>query len=125
MRSPSHSPHAATRQSVYVLPGEDAVVVMTADPDRGVHLDFPVVESVIERYVRRAVQDPEQEHGQEHGQEPPSETPRVATRSDPSGRFRSDPRRPVSWPSGTRCGEPASAGPPHPDRVGKPAHVEW
>jgi CubicO group peptidase (beta-lactamase class C family) len=44
-------------QYVYVLPGEDAVVVMTADPNRGVHLDFPVVERLIERHVRAAVRD--------------------------------------------------------------------
>ena len=44
-------------QYVYVLPDADAVVVMTADPDRGVHLDFAVVEGLIDRHVRVALRD--------------------------------------------------------------------
>lgn len=46
-------------QYVYVLPDLDAVVVMTADPDRGVHLDFDVVERLVDRHVRAARRDGE------------------------------------------------------------------
>jgi len=38
-----------------VLPAEDLVVVITADPNRGFHLDFGAVEGLIDRSIRAAV----------------------------------------------------------------------
>jgi len=42
-------------QYIYVLPEDDLVVVMTADPNRGTHIDFEVAEQLIDHDIRGAI----------------------------------------------------------------------
>ena len=42
-------------QYIYVLPAEQLVVVLTADPSTGRHLDFPHVERLLTDYIVNAV----------------------------------------------------------------------